>query len=314
MRFLQVSFFCLLSLFFLSAPVSAKVLVTIKPIHSIASYLLQGIDEPDLLIESHISPHQFRLKPSDIKTLKSTELVIFVDPLLESNLYKTLKEMDDKNKLRITAAPGLDLIKNRRHDFWYTTDIDDHSHEHHHDHKHNKHHDQNTHDPHVWLSAKRMIVVSKYMAKRFQELYPKNKEDIADNLEKMIGMLEEVSAYNHQLFAPLKDKKYFVYHDAYMYFESDHGLMPSGVISSHANNQTSIKKIRKMKQLIDTQNIKCVFKEPQFPDKMIRVLADKTNLKTYSIDPLGVDIDRGEYMYFEMMNAIAESFSNCLME
>ena len=56
----------LLSFLTIFTPVNAeiKVVATIKPIHSLASYLMDGVGKPDLIVDGYASPHGFALKPS----------------------------------------------------------------------------------------------------------------------------------------------------------------------------------------------------------------------------------------------------------
>ena len=56
----------ILSFLTIFVPVNAeiKVVATIKPIHSLASYLMDGVGKPDLIVDGYASPHGFALKPS----------------------------------------------------------------------------------------------------------------------------------------------------------------------------------------------------------------------------------------------------------
>ena len=47
--------------FFVPANAEIKVVATIKPIHSLASYLMDGVGKPDLIVDGYASPHGFCL-------------------------------------------------------------------------------------------------------------------------------------------------------------------------------------------------------------------------------------------------------------
>ena len=51
----------ILSLLTIFAPTNAdvKVVTSIKPIHSLASYLMDGVGKPDLIVDGYASPHGF---------------------------------------------------------------------------------------------------------------------------------------------------------------------------------------------------------------------------------------------------------------
>ena len=64
--------------FFTSVNAEIKVVTSIKPIHSLASYLMDGINKPDLIVDGYSSPHGFSLKPSHAKMLQDADLIFWV--------------------------------------------------------------------------------------------------------------------------------------------------------------------------------------------------------------------------------------------
>ena len=45
------------------AKAEIKVVASIKPIHSLASYVMDGVGKPDIIVDGYNSPHNFSLKP-----------------------------------------------------------------------------------------------------------------------------------------------------------------------------------------------------------------------------------------------------------
>ena len=68
----------ILSLLTIFAPANAdvKVVTSIKPIHSLASYLMDGVGKPDLIVDGYASPHGFALKPSHAKMLQEADICL----------------------------------------------------------------------------------------------------------------------------------------------------------------------------------------------------------------------------------------------
>ena len=56
---------------FVPANAEIKVVATIKPIHSLVSYLMDGVGKPDLIVDGYASPHGFALKPCLLYTSPS---------------------------------------------------------------------------------------------------------------------------------------------------------------------------------------------------------------------------------------------------
>ena len=100
----------ILSLLTIFAPANAdvKVVTSIKPIHSLASYLMDGIGKPDLIVDGYASPHGFALKPSHAKMLQNADLIFWVGEDLENFLEKPLKSIAKKaEKIELMEIKGL---------------------------------------------------------------------------------------------------------------------------------------------------------------------------------------------------------------
>ena len=166
---------------FTSANAEIKVVTSIKPIHSLASYLMDGVSKPDLIVDGYSSPHGFALKPSHAKMLQEADLIFWVGEDLENFLIKPLNSIAKKaEKIELMEIKGLKKLKFREKNIF--DGHDDHGHEEdghkedeHDEHKHeedghkedehdeHKHeeegHDEHGHeghahgeyDPHIWL-------------------------------------------------------------------------------------------------------------------------------------------------------------------
>ena len=103
---LTITLFFTLTLSF-SAKADIKVVASIKPIHSLASYLMDGVGKPDLIVDGYNSPHGFALKPSHAKMLENANLIFWVGEDLETFLEKPLKSIAKKGwKNRVNGNKG----------------------------------------------------------------------------------------------------------------------------------------------------------------------------------------------------------------
>ena len=160
---------------FTSANAELKVVASIKPIHSLASYLMDGVGKPSLIVDGYASPHGFALKPSHAKMLQEADIIFWVGEDLENFLEKPLSSIAKKaEKIELMEAHGLNKLKFRERNIF--DDHDDHGHDDHghkkkddHDdhghkedghkedgHKEDGHDDHEGHhhgefDPHIWL-------------------------------------------------------------------------------------------------------------------------------------------------------------------
>ncbi|MDC0988446.1 zinc ABC transporter substrate-binding protein [Candidatus Pelagibacter sp.] len=134
--------------FFTPAKAELKVVTSIKPIHSLASYLMDGIGKPDLIVDGYASPHGFSMKPSHAKMLQNADLIFWVGEDLESFLEKPLSSIAKKaEKIELIEIKGLNVLKFRERNIF-----DKHNHDNHDDHDdhddHGKKEEHNDHDDH----------------------------------------------------------------------------------------------------------------------------------------------------------------------
>ena len=93
MIFRRRRFALILSLYLtlVSMTVSAApaVVVSIPPIHSLVSSVMQGIAQPVLLVPGGQSPHAISLKPSLVRELSNADVLVWISPEFEMGLKKT---------------------------------------------------------------------------------------------------------------------------------------------------------------------------------------------------------------------------------
>ena len=78
-----------------SANADIKVVASIKPIHSLASYLMDGVGKPDLIVDGYNSSW-ICFKTITAKMLQNADLIFWVGEDLESFLEKPLKSIAKK--------------------------------------------------------------------------------------------------------------------------------------------------------------------------------------------------------------------------
>ena len=127
---------------FTSANAEIKVVASIKPIHSLASYLMDGVSKPSLIVDGYASPHGFALKPSHAKMLQEADIIFWVGEDLENFLEKPLNSIAKKaEKIELLEVKGLNKLKFRERNIF--DDHDDHGHD---DDGHKKKDDHDDHD------------------------------------------------------------------------------------------------------------------------------------------------------------------------
>ena len=311
---LTITLFFTLTLSF-SANAEIKVVASIKPIHSLASYLMDGVGKPDLIVDGYNSPHGFALKPSHAKMLQNADLIFWVGEDLESFLEKPLKSIAKKaEKIELMEIKGVKKLEFRERNIF--EGHDDHGHDDHkeHGHKEDKHDDHHEHahgehDPHIWLDPINAKAILSEMAEHLIEKDPNNASAYKANLKKAHKALDNLTK---KVKSELKgDFKSIVFHDAYQYFEKRFDVNVLGAFTVNTDVLPGAEQLSEIREIIEHEKVTCVFSEPQFNPDIIKAVAKDTNIKTGVIDPLGATLDPGKDLYFDLIRNMYASFKGC---
>ncbi|MEM7619081.1 MAG: zinc ABC transporter substrate-binding protein [Pseudomonadota bacterium] len=193
---------------------------------------------------------------------------------------------------------------------------DDHHSKHGHD-KHKKeeaHHDEaaETPDMHVWLDPKNAKKIVQFIAKELSTIYPKNAKTYQKNAEATIKKLEVLDTKLKVSLKDIKDRPFIVFHDAYQYFEQAYGLSGVGSITLEPDEAPSPKRISNLRKKIKGAKAACVFREPQYSDRLVKTVIEGTKAKSATLDPLGANLTDGTDLYFNLLNDLSNNLSKCL--
>ena len=318
--------------FFTPVNAEVKIVTSIKPLHSLASYLMDGVGKPDLIVDGYASPHGFSMKPSHAKMLQNADLIFWVGEDLESFLEKPLSSIAKKaEKIELMEIKGLNVLKFRERNIFDEHDHDDHDdhgkkeddhddhdhddhgkkeeHDDHDDHDGHEGHAHGEYDPHIWLDPMNAKVILNEMVEHLIENDAKNAAKYKSNLKKA---LKEIDKLNKDVKAELsKSTASIVFHDAYQYFEERYDVNILGAFTVNTDVMPGAEQLAEIREIIEHDKVTCVFSEPQFNPDIIKAVAKDMNIKTGVVDPLGATLDPGKDLYFKLIRNMSASFKGC---
>ncbi|HGO4161302.1 TPA: zinc ABC transporter substrate-binding protein ZnuA [Serratia marcescens] len=287
---------------------SAAVVTSIRPLGFIASAIADGVTPTEVLLPDGASPHDFALRPSDIQRLRSADLVLWVGPDMEAFLNKALVPISATRKLAVSELPAVKpLLMKGEED-------DDHDHageaHNHADDDHGHHHCE--YNMHVWLSPEIAKVTAIAIHDRLLELMPQNKDKLDANLRQFENLLTQTDKNVGNMLTPVQGKGYFVFHDAYGYFEKHYGLSPLGHFTVNPEIQPGAQRLHQIRTQLVEQKAVCVFAEPQFRPAVINAVAKGTKVRSGTLDPLGTGIALGKDSYGKFLAQLSNQYVSCL--
>lgn len=281
-----------------AAPQGPRVVVSIKPLHSLVAGVMQGVGEPQLLLQGGGSPHGYVLRPSEARLLNEAQLIVWVGHQLESFLKKPLATLGGKaRQLELAAELESLLLPVRAGGNW---EADTHNP----GHGHEAHGQQ---DQHLWLDPLLAKQIVARTAVALAAIDPAHQSQYQDNAARLQQRLDQLHEQLKSRLAPVRKIPYVVFHDAYQYFESAYELSAVGSLTIDPERKPGAKRIREIRQRIQTLQARCVFSEPQFEPRLVTTVTEGSDARSGVLDPIGAALPAGPEAYFLLLNALADN-------
>lgn len=292
------------------AAAEVKVAATIAPVHSLASMVTEGVSEPALIVKPGASPHDYAMKPSEARALDQADVVFWVGDALEPWMEKALRTLAaDAQIVELGAAEGVNKLSVRERGVWNA-----HGHRGHDDGPDDEEETDRGHryDPHLWLDPDNAIVWLEAMATELLAIDPTNAQIYQANASDAAARLTDMTVSIEADLAPVKEKPYIVFHDAYQYFERRFGLNAVGAISLGDADRPSAARLTDIRQRIQESGAQCAFAEPQFEPKLLDTVIEGRNVTKGILDPMGADLEPGIELYPALIERLVISLTDCL--
>lgn len=288
----------------LQAETIPSVATSIKPVSMVVKAIAGDKVNIEQIVSNNASPHDFALRPSDLRKVINADLVVWVGESLEPFLEKPLHNSQHAD----TAIEWLSLVESagdhHKSDVPKTVKSFES-----HGHGHGHHHDGL--DPHVWLDLENAHLLADAVTEKLSIMLPQQASYFEQNLADFEAALAKADAENKQMLSPLKTLNYVVFHDAYSYFEAHYDIAHIANISLSPERKPGAKKVVSIRRLMKDEQVACIFSEVQFNPAIVNVLVEGTNVKAIELDPLGANIALNEAAYVAFIKQLGHQFSEC---
>ena len=301
-KFIRFFLLAFLFIFGLIANANATIISSVRPIGFITEAIASGVIDTDILLPDGASPHTYSLKPSDLIKIKNADLIIWVGEDMETFMPTVLKNIDHQKQIELMDVGEIKNLLRINHE----------EDTHHNMHADDEHHGE--YDEHIWLSPTIAKIIAKSIHDKLLDLYP-NKAAILDlNLDKFITNLSETEQNIAKKLINVQNRGYFVFHDAYGYFESYFGLKNLGSFTINPAVQPGVQKVYAIQKELAEHQAVCVFREPQFSPAIIKKIVNGTDVRIGELNPLGTGIPITKDSYSHFLFALTQELLDCLDE
>lgn len=155
-------------------------------------------------------------------------------------------------------------------------------------------------------------MIAERMAADLADADPANAERYRQNLQAFTTGLAALDERLRQRVAGIAGKPYFVFHEAYEYFEAAYGLGHVGVFSAGMEVQPGARHVAAMRERLQQAGPSCVFSEPPLRPRLAETLTSGLPARLAELDAMGTDTKVGPNGYVEMLEHLGEQLVGCL--
>lgn len=284
-----------------SAQAEVRVLTSIKPLQLIAAAVQDGVAVPEVLLPPGASPHNYALRPSDVRKVQSVDLLYWIGPDMEGFLPRVLKGRSLPS-VAVQDLPGMKLRHFAEDSHSHAEEADEHDHD----------HRPGSLDAHLWLSPINARVIATRIAADLSAADPANAARYQSNLKAFNERLDALDTRLKARLAGIAGKPYFVFHEAFDYFEDAYGLKHAGVFSVAAEVQPGAQHVAAMRARLQQVGKTCVFSEPPLRPRLAETLVAGLPVKLAELDALGGYTPATAQGYEQVLEKLGSDLAGCL--
>lgn len=277
-----------------------QVVTTITPLYALTAGVMDGVGEPELLLQNG-NPHHYSMRPADVKKILASDILICLSKDAEYYL-KPLLRMTPTRHLEVIetlATPGMELLPAYSHS-------DNTAEE-----------EQAAVDIHFWLNPTNAVAFTRHIAEALSAVYPEHAAVFGKNAQ---AQEEVIKALDKEIRSTLRSSKknplqarYAVYHPSLGYFEQYYHIKGAHVVTVTPEAGPSVPEAEKLMKEIEVGNIRCMFREQEFSGRIIGAAAERHpgKVKSITVDTLGSSYPLNKDLYATMLRDIAKSVAEC---
>jgi len=216
------------------------------------------------------SPHTYEPKPSQMKDVAKAQIYFAIGVEFENIWLQKFRSLNTGMKV-VDLTEGI-----------HKRAIASHNHNAAHD---DMHGDVTAKDPHIWTAPENVKIIALHIYETLLAIDPDNSSYYKANYEKFITHINQTDKQIKAILSQTeKGTKFMVFHPSWGYFAHAYGLEQLAV-----EIEGKSPKPKEMVMLITEakeEKIKAIFTQPEFSDRMAKVMASELKIKVIKVSPL----------------------------
>ena len=281
-----------LLVFALSVPAWAiesppRVVVSVKPVHSLVAGLMQGLHEPTLLIDGNANPWAFSPDHADADAINNADVLIWVGKELEPGLAALVaKRGPQRVTLELLADDQLKVLPVRGND--------------------------SLRDPLFWLDSRNMLILLDALAGLLGEIDPDNTALYERNRMTMMQSIAEIDREMEFAYRDVSGVPVFAYHDTQQYFEQAYAMNVAAMAATPVTTVDETARLLTLRSKLAARGDACLLTEAGLDASHLELLMNDTGAVLVELDSLGTGLEPGPGMYLALMRQNFERIAACV--
>ncbi|MGX5789696.1 manganese ABC transporter substrate-binding lipoprotein MntC [Staphylococcus equorum] len=238
-------------------------------------------------------PHEYEVKPKDIKALTDADIVFYNGLNLETGngwFEKALSQANKSTKDDSVVRPS----KNVKPLYLEGGEGD-----------------KSKQDPHAWLSLDNGIKYVETIKDTILKHDKKHNDEIKAQSEKYLGELEQLNKESHDKFndIPKEQRAIITSEGAFKYFSKQYGIKPGYIWEINTEKQGTPEQMKQAVQFVKDNNLKHLLVETSVDKKSMQSLSEETKRDIFGevfTDSIGKKGSKGD-SYYNMMKENIET-------
>lgn len=223
-----------------------------------------GVSVETMLPASLGCPHDYALTPGDMRKIAAADLFIANGLGMEEFLGAPVRKANPGIRIVETAAAVTPIRK---------AEGGPGSHGH------------GDASRHTWVSPRNAILQVRAIERALSDAFPGNAPVFRRNADSYVARLTALAGELESAGKRFRNRNIVTFHDAFDYLARDAGLVVVGRIEETPGQEPSAGGIRKLVRTIRERNAAAVFAEPQYPERLARIVADEAGVPLRVLDP-----------------------------
>ena len=227
------------------------------PMYFLASEIAGDKAAVITMVPAGAEPHDWEPTPKLVIELNKADLLIYNGAGMETWMENILPIIDRNRTKVIDASKGIELLESEERE-----ELEEESHEH------------GIHDPHIWVSPKRILQQAQTVYEALLSADPQNAEYYGENMTELAAKLNKLDQDIRETSKGFKSNVIVVSHKAFGYFANDYGFEQVAIRGVNPQEEPSPSKMAELVGICRENNVKYIFFEkltsPKLPETLAR--------------------------------------------